>query len=182
MKLWKSLVVGLVSYVLLTFLANIVFIALTGTPSFSLYFSDIWGVIVSAFTGLDGLQPVSVEIFNTIAVAVGSYPFTTGIIGWLTAGASILVPIVPGLVAAILAGKVGKRTINGFFGMFLTGIICSVVPIIIYFISPVSVAPYLSFILSEFSGTAIILTMTGVIGIFIGTFWAAIGAFFGKMD
>lgn len=177
MKLWKSLLIGFGSYVVLTFLASMA--TAWATIGMAYFSKPIWVLIATCFTGQDGFSFVSTEIFNGMTYAITYLPLASSNTNiYLAVTIHILVPIVPGLVAAILAGKVGKTSANGFFGMLLTGILITVYPIIWIFINPLVVAEYIPFVMIMSPWLAAIFT--GVIGVLIGTFWGGLAAFFGR--
>ncbi len=177
MKLWKSLVFGFVTYVVLTFLANIAILAISGT--LSVYFTlDILTIITHAFTGIEGFSFVSVEIYGGMSYAVSPLGFPNG--DYLGSIGAILVPIIPGLAAAIVAGIVGKSAKNGFFGMLITGVLVSIMPIVLVWVNNLlfdATVPLVSLILNN---PYLEATFTGVIGIFIGLFWGGIAAIIGS--
>jgi hypothetical protein len=176
MKLWKSLLVGFGSYIVLTFLGSLATAwATIGMGYFSL---DIWAIITTCFTGQDGFAFVGPEVYNGMLYAVLYLPSATDYTIYVATAIMILVPILPGLVAAILTGKIGKTSANGFFGMLITGILITVYPIIMIFVNPTAVINYIPFVGIFPSWMSAIFT--GVIGLFIGAFWGGLAAFFGR--
>jgi hypothetical protein len=93
---------------------------------------------------------------------------------------AFLVPIIPGLVAAILAGKIGRTSFNGFFGMLITGVVISIYPIVLLFVNPSAVLGFLPLVFGVVSSPWLQAIFTGVIGILIGAFWGGLAAFFGR--
>jgi len=183
MNLWKSLLIGFGTYVVLTFLGNLLVAGLT--IGLAAYFAfDIWTIITTCFTGLDGLNPFSFEIYGGMLTAITIIPLGTTQ-AYLSAIGSILVPIVPGLTAAILAGKFGQTSLNGFFGMLITGIAITIYPIILLFVNPPAVLGLLPLINGSIypvvvSAPWLQAIFTSVIGVLIGAFWGGLAAFFGR--
>jgi hypothetical protein len=193
MKLWKSLLAGIVTYVVLTFLCNLLLIWATGgyiitgeggTPiGLTEYFTtDIWMLLTTSVTGVEGYNPVSVEVYSGMVYAAVAFPLATDFMGYLGAIAAPIVPIIPGLGAAIAAGKIGKTAKNGFFGMFITGVLTSIVPISLIWGNPYVLETYglvdTVYILLQANWVNAIFF--GVFGLLIGTFWGGLAAFFGR--
>ena len=190
MKLWKSLLVGFGTYVVLTFGMNMLILGLAGTLG-AYFASGISTIILTTFTGVEGFAPVGLELYGAFGSWIGYFQIDT-VMSNIQGVVALLAPIIPGLTAAILAGKLGRSSKNGFFGMLLTGIIVSVVPIVMLFIEPLIVLAYTPTILAAFTlitvpWVAAIITsgwfvaiLLGVYGILIGLFWGGLAAFFGR--
>ena len=175
MKLWKSLLVGFFTYIILTFAANILIVGLAG--GLSVYFAQpIMAIITQAFVGMDGFNPVSTEIYGGMVYAITVLPLGD----YMGGIGAVLVPIVPGLVAAILAGLFGKSAKNGFFGMLITCVLVSVLPIVLVFVNntlfDVSV-PLVSLVVNN---NYLEATFTLVIGVLTGVFWGGVAAMIGN--
>jgi phage shock protein PspC (stress-responsive transcriptional regulator) len=175
--------------VVLTFLCNLLLIWATGgliiglTGGLAEYFTvDIWMVLTTAVTGVEGFNPVSVEIYNGIAYSVLAFPLATDFVGYLGAIALPILPIIPGLGAAIVAGKVGRTSANGFFAMLITGVLVSVVPIALIWGNPYVLDTYglVSSVYLITPTSWIRAIIFGVFGLLIGAFWGGIAAFFGR--
>jgi len=180
MKLWKSILVGFGTYIVLTFITNLLTYVLAGLTAeyFALGFPTL---LLTLFTGVEGFAPVSVELYDGLLSSFLYFPLGTTV-GYLQGIGCLLRPIFPGLTAAILAGKIGKTSSNGFFGMLITGILVSAAPIIMLFIDPIAIVviTYVPTVLPFVLTPWLMAVIIGAYGLLIGTFWGGLAAFFGR--
>ena len=178
MKLWKSILVGFGTYVVLTFITNLLTYVLAGLTAeyFALGFPTL---LLTLFTGVEGFAPVSVELYDGLFRSLLYFPLGTTV-GYLQGIGCLLRPIFPGLTAAILAGKIGKTSSNGFFGMLITGILVSAAPIIMLFIDPLTTLAVVPTVIPFLAVPWLMAVIIGAYGLLIGAFWGGLAAFFGR--
>ncbi|MHA1729645.1 MAG: hypothetical protein ACTSWY_13090, partial [Promethearchaeota archaeon] len=173
----KSFGISLIIYIALNFVMNMLLVLAAGSDLgawFGTITTEPYTFISSLFV-VNYLMPpgtgIMLGLSGGITQLMSSDPFN-GIM-------SILIPIVPGLIAAIVAGTMADGAKQAFFGWFLTAIISVAVPLIFHFIEPSSVAMVLFLILSMVSEMWEIIVFTLLIGIFNGMLWGSVAALIG---
>ncbi|MHA1340936.1 MAG: hypothetical protein ACTSRZ_13350 [Promethearchaeota archaeon] len=206
MGLGKSFGYGLLIYVFLTFVMNMLLVLaegvdLGGTPMligefFALASSDPFQFIghFFAFRGsmdilsglglgnlvLGGLVPSSVGLIIGFANGIATLQ-TNGFLGVVY----MLGYLVPPLIGAIAAGKLAESQTQGFFGWFLIPIVCSLVLLVFWIVAgPDSMEPFLPFFKATYdidpNTEFFIYIGVPIVGLLQGMFWSGISAALGK--
>jgi len=206
MGLGKAFGYGILIYVALNFLMNILLVLAEGV--------DLGGVpmLISEFFSMASSDPVqflghflafrgSMDILEGLGIGNlsigGLIPSSIGIIIGIAMGIQYL-PVngflgvvyiigflLPPLISSIATGKISENQTQGFFSWFLVPIITSLVLLILWIAGgPESVGPFVPFFKFLYDVDVkyefIIYIGIPVVGLFQGMFWSGISAALGK--
>lgn len=204
----KSFGIGLLIFLVLNFIMNLLLVVAGGaylgasTVDISSFFGtitggtplwffsnlfvfnggvDLTGVLASDPT-IGGLLPASLSILLGAMGGIGA--FTAGTPNYFLGIMLILGPIIPGLIASIVAGKMADTPPQGFGSMVLISLLSSIGLLVFWIIDPAQMANHLALVswLDSFGTYSEIMLYVAipVIGLFQGMFWSGISAVLGR--
>jgi len=181
----KSFGISFLIYIVLNFLMNMLLVVAADVVPLMDWFgsitTDTYGFLsnlfVTQYLGPSGLT-ISVGLGGGIAeFAPGGNIF----LGIMLIGA----PILPGLIGAIVAGKMAESSKQAFGGWMLTPLISAAVLVVFAFQDPSLNTTVLSFnmlLAGGFPEPWEVLVYTMLIGVFSGLFWSGLAAISGAED
>jgi hypothetical protein len=187
MGIMKSFGISFLIYIVLNFLMNMLIVVAETVPDlmdwFMLITTDTYGFLSNLFV-VQNLGPSGMAIpeglYSGLSELKGGGNIFLGIM-------MIFAPILPGLISAIVAGKMAENSKQAFGGWMLTALISAVVLLVFAFINPALHSP--GQILEYIGSLAVsipepwgIVVYTLIIGLFSGLFWSGLAAISGAED
>lgn len=188
MGIGKSFGISFLIYIVLNFLMNMLMVVSAAVVPVMDWFmtvtTDTFGFLSTLFV-IGSLGPSGTAILGGLG---------TGITMLTTPGENIFLgimlicaPIFPGLIAAIVAGKMAENSKQAFGGWMLTAVIASGVLIAFSFIDPnfVTTSGVFTYVILLAGGTPSPLELviyTLLLGLLSGLFWSGLAAISGAED
>lgn len=178
----KAFGLGLIIYIILNFVLNLVLYIVAG-GDIGTYFNSISSAPLTFIASLFAI--------NGIGFLAGSESIVTGLLAGisliginevLTGIMYILAAILPGLITAIIVGKLSESAGKGFGALLLVYLITAVLFIVFTIIDPMQVMTYIAGIFMMFGSDTVMLIIGLLVygGLFNGMFWGSISAVLAK--
>jgi len=185
MGLGKSLGISFLIYIVLNFLMNMLIVVAANVVPLMDWFmtitTDTYQFLSTLFV-IQTLGPSGMSIIGGIA----------GGLALLTGGGNIFLgimwicaPIFPGLISAIVAGKMADNSKQSFGSWMLTALISAGALVVFAFLDPTLVNDVLIYITVLAGGIPEaweVVTYTLLIGVISGLFWSGLAAISGAED
>ena len=182
----KSFGISFLIYIVLNFLMNMLLVVAANVVPLMDWFSSIASPdtyrFLSSLFAVQSLEPSGTSILGGLGGGISE--FTTGgniFLGIMMIGA----PILPGLIGAIVAGKMAESSKQAFGGWMLTPLISAVVLVVFAFLDPslnTNVLIINMVLAGGFPGPWEVIVYTLLIGVILGLFWSGLAAISGAED
>jgi hypothetical protein len=171
MGLGKSLGIGLIIYIVLNFLMNMLLVIAATVPDLTTWFSSITS---APFGFLSNLFVISSYIPMGTAILTGISLGITTLGSNVFLGIMLLVGyIIPPLITAVIAGKMADNSKQGFLSWLLISLLCAIVVMVFHIVAPLEMVGIVIFGVGEL-WSEIVFTL--LIGLFNGLLWGGIAA------